>query len=89
MMYIQIPSPGENIPVTVEPSEIDESVPTEDEIAAAVKKLRSNRSGRLSRICAEHLKGWLTAAKWGGWRRRRGRRKRRRRRRENRYCIKG
>ena len=33
------------IPVTVEPAEIDNSVPTEDEIAAAVKKLRRNRSG--------------------------------------------
>ena len=49
--------------MTVEPAEIDNSVPTEDEIAAAVKKLRRNRSGGPSRICAEHLKGWLTAAK--------------------------
>ena len=44
-LYIQVPSPGENILVTVEPALIDDSVPTEDEIAAAVKKLRRNRSG--------------------------------------------
>ena len=44
-LYSQIPSLGENIPVTMEPAEIDDSVPTEDEIAAAVKKLRRNRSG--------------------------------------------
>ena len=39
-----VPSPGENIPVTVEPALIDDLVPTEDEIKAAVKKLRQNRS---------------------------------------------
>ena len=44
-LYSQVPSPGENIPVTVEPAFIDDSVPTEDEIAAAVKNLRRNRSG--------------------------------------------
>ena len=49
--------------MTVNPSEINDSVPTEDEIAEAVKKLRRNRSGGPSRIRAEHLKGWLTAAK--------------------------
>ena len=52
--------------MTVEPAEIDDSVPTEDKIAAAVKKLRRNRSGGASRIRAEHLKGWLAAAKRGG-----------------------
>ena len=62
---IHVPTPGDNIPVTVTPSEIDDSVPTEDEIAEAVKKLRRNRSGGPSRIRAEHLKGWITAAKRG------------------------
>ena len=65
-LYSQVPSPGDNIPVTVKPSEIDNSVPTEDEIAEAVTKLRRNRSGGPSRIRAEHLKGWLAAAKRGG-----------------------
>ena len=83
-LYSQLPSPGEIILVTVEPAEIDDSVPTEDEIAEAVTKLRRNRSGGELRIRAEHLKGWLAAAKRGGWRRRRGRRKRRQRRREKR-----
>ena len=64
-LYSQVTSPGENIPVTVEPAEIDDSVPTEDEIAAAVTKLRRNRSGGPSQIRAEHLKGWLAAAKRG------------------------
>ena len=59
-------SPGENIPVTVEPALIDNLVPTEDEIAAAVKELQRNRSGGPSRIRAEHIKGWLAAAGGGG-----------------------
>ena len=41
-------------------------VPTEDEVEAAVKKLRRNRSGGPSRIRAEHVKGWLAAARRGG-----------------------
>ena len=61
-LYIQVPSPGENIPVTVEPALIDDSVPTENEIEAAVKKLRRNRSGGPSRIRAEHIKGWLAVS---------------------------
>ena len=65
-LYSQVPSPGENIPVTVEPAIIDDSVPMEDEITAAVKKLRRNRSGGPLRIRAEHIKGWLTAAKRRG-----------------------
>ena len=79
-LYSQVPSPGENIPVTVNPSEIDESVPTEYEIAETVKKLRRNRLGGPSWIRAEHLKGWLAADKRGGWRRRRERRRQRQRR---------
>ena len=64
-LYHQVPSPGDNIPVTVNPSKIDDSVPTENEIAEAVKKLRRNRSGWPSRIRAEHLKWWLVASKRG------------------------
>ena len=44
-LYSYVPSPGENIPVTVTPVEVDDSVPTEDKIEDAVKNLRRNRSG--------------------------------------------
>ena len=47
------------------PSDIDDSVPTEDKISEAVKKLQRNRSGGPSGIRAEHLKWWLAAAKRG------------------------
>ena len=42
-LYSYVPGPGENIPVTVAPVEVDDLVPTEDEIEDAVKKLRRNR----------------------------------------------
>ena len=44
-LYCQVPSPGEGIPIHVEKHTIDDSVPTEDEVEAAVKKLRRNRAG--------------------------------------------
>ena len=44
-LYSYVSSPGENIPVTVTPAEVDDSVSMEDEIEDAVKKLRGNRSG--------------------------------------------
>ena len=61
--------------MTVEPAEIDDSVPTEDKIAAAVKKLRRNRSEGPSWIRADHLKGWLAAAKKGGLAEEKGKKK--------------
>ena len=38
-------------------------VPLEDKIKWAVKRLKNHRSWRPSGIQAEHLKGWLAAAK--------------------------
>ena len=65
-LYRRVPLPGENIPVPVDPTHIDDSEPTEDEVEAAVKKLRRNRSGGPLRIRAEHVKGWLAAARRRG-----------------------
>ena len=47
------------------PVEVNDSVPTEDKIEDAVKKLRRNRSGGLSGMRAKHLKGWLAASNRG------------------------
>ena len=44
---------------------MDVSVPMEDEIEEAVKKLRRNRYGGPSGMRAEHLKGWIAASKRG------------------------
>ena len=44
-LYSHVLPLGDNIPVTVTLSDIDDSVPTKDEISEAVKKMRSNRAG--------------------------------------------
>ena len=64
-LYSYVPSPGEKIPVTVAPAEVDDLVPTEEEIEDAVKNLRRNSSGEASGMRAEHLKWWLAASNRG------------------------
>ena len=43
-LYSYVSSPGEKTPVTIKLGEVDESVPTEEDIEEAVKKMRRNRS---------------------------------------------
>ena len=64
-LYSYVPPPGENIPVTVTLADVDNSLPSEDEIADVVKNLRRNRSGGASGMRTKHLKGWLAAANRG------------------------
>ena len=56
-----VPPPGDNIPVEIEPFEVEEKVPDKEEIEWPVKRLRNNRSGGASQMWAEHLKVWLAA----------------------------
>ena len=58
-LYRAIPAPGETIPISVPPSPIDDSVPIEEEIEWAVRRLQGHRSGGPSRMRAEHLQEWL------------------------------
>ena len=63
-LYSRIPPPpGDNIPVAIEPFAVEDGVPMEAEIEWAVKRLRNNRAGGLSRMWVEDLKGWLAAAR--------------------------
>ena len=62
-LYSYMPSPGTNILVSVIPVPVDYSLPTEYEIEEATKNLRSNRSGGVSGMRYEHLKGWLAVSK--------------------------
>ena len=62
-LYSYVPSPGTNIPVTVRPVPVDDSVPTEDEVEEAVNNLRRNRSRGASGMRSEHLKGWIAESK--------------------------
>ena len=52
-----MPSPGKNIPISVQTVPVDDSVPTEEKIEEAVKHLQRNRSRGASEIRAKHLKG--------------------------------
>ena len=56
-LYSRVPLPGDNIPVEIEPFEVEDKVPDEGEIDWAVKRLRNNRAGGTSRMRVEHLKG--------------------------------
>ena len=62
-LYNYVPLPGSNIPISVEPFPVDDSVPTKDDIEWAVKRLHNHRSGRPSGMWAEHLEIWLAAAR--------------------------
>ena len=64
-LYIRIPPPGDNIPVTIEPFAVEDGVPAEEEIEWAVKRLQNNRAGGPSRMRAEDMKGWFAAARRG------------------------
>ena len=62
-LYIYIPPPGDNIPVSVEQFPVDDSVPTEENIKWAVTRLHNHRSGESSGMRDKHLKGWLEEAR--------------------------
>ena len=60
--YTQRPTEGESIPILVQPVSIADGPPGVREIAAAVRKIRSDRARGPSGMKAEHLKAWLHAA---------------------------
>ena len=53
------PRGGDNIPISMMRTDIDDSVPTEEEVEWAVRRLRGHRSRGPYRMCAEHLWEWL------------------------------
>ena len=63
-LYRDVPSSGEPIPVEYPPFPflVDDSIPDDEEITWAVRRLLLNRSGRPSGMRAEHLRQWLIAA---------------------------
>ena len=54
--------PAETIPVLVAPVDIPDHPPTDDEIAFAVRGLRTRRAPGPSGMSADHLKAWLELA---------------------------
>ena len=62
-LYSYVPPPGNNIPISIQPFPVEDSVPTEDEIKWAVTRLRNHRYGGPSGMRAEHLNRWLATAR--------------------------
>ena len=64
-LYRRHDPPG--LPIVVDHAEmrhkIWDEIPNEEEIRVAVAELTNGRSARVSRMQAEHLKGWLKEAK--------------------------
>ena len=54
-LYCRIPPPGENIPISVKPLLVDDSLPTEIKIEWEVHRLSSNHSGGPSGMRVENL----------------------------------
>ena len=64
-LYCAVPSPGEKTPISVVTSNIDDSIPTEEEFDWAVRTLWGHRSGGPSRMRAGHLREWMREH-WAG-----------------------
>ena len=62
-LYSYVPTPGTNIPISVENLPVDDSVPTEDEREWEVIRLQNHCSGGPSGMLAEHLTRCLEAAR--------------------------
>ena len=62
-LYHQVQPPGENIPTSVEPFQVEDLVPNEDGIEWVVRRLWNNLSRGTLGMRAEHLKGWLEEAR--------------------------
>jgi exonuclease III len=61
-LYTKEPTPGDEIPTIVAPFNIDDSIPSKEEIEQAVSRLRNDRAPGPTGMRAEHLKTWLREA---------------------------
>ena len=71
-LYGKVDPPGEPIPINVDPKEVPDACPEDAEIRAAVRSLRTGRTGNTRGLRAENTKAWLR----GSSERRRRRRQR-------------
>ena len=58
-LYRTVPPQGDTIPISVPPSSIDDSIPTEEEVEWAVMRLRGHRLGGSSQMRTEYLREFL------------------------------
>ena len=57
-LYARQPSPGDPIPINVEPSYVRDDKPGDTKIRATVQKLSNGRAGGASKMRADDLKEW-------------------------------
>ena len=62
-LYSYVPPLRENIPISVEPFPVEDSVTTEEEIKWAAKQLRNHCSRGPSGMMPKHIKGWMMEAR--------------------------
>ena len=58
-LYCAITSLRDKIFTSMTPAHVDDSVPIEEEVEWAVRRLWMHRSGGLSQMCTKHLQEWL------------------------------
>ena len=56
------PPEGPKVPLLVRKADTEDSIPTEAELAEAIRGLTGDRVGALSGMQAEYLKGWMREA---------------------------
>jgi Reverse transcriptase (RNA-dependent DNA polymerase) len=61
-LYSRVAPPGDNIPILVEKFDISDAVPSEGEIAAAVRRLHRGKAPGPSTMRVDHFKEWYAAA---------------------------
>ena len=69
-LYRAVPPSVENIPTSVLPSYIDDSIPTEEEVEWVVQILQGHRLGGPSLMCSEHLRSCCGITEHQKWRQR-------------------
>ena len=62
VLYHYLPPLGDNTPIYVKPLPMDYSLPMEDEIEWAVRRLKDNFSVGTSGMSADHIQQWLREA---------------------------
>jgi hypothetical protein len=58
-LYAQRDSPGEPLPININPIPVDDGTPTDSEVRAAVQDLTNSRAGGASGMRTEDVKAWL------------------------------
>lgn len=61
-LYREIPLPAESIPILVQPADVPDGPPTEEEVASAVRRMPKGKVPGPSGMSVDHFKSWLALA---------------------------